>query len=168
MSKSVKYTIAGLFFLVLMAVPFMGGLLVGKRAFSCPPITKVDTLIVLKDTVIYKPKEVVRWRVRTDTVLLAKVDTTSSEDSAASADSSLVEVPIEQKYFEGEKYEAWISGFRTKIDSLKITSEYVYLTKYVKEKERHFGWGVSVGPSVVYNGKVHAGIGVTGGITYKF
>lgn len=168
MSKSVKYTIAGLFFLVLMAVPFMGGLLVGKRAFSCPPITKVDTLIVLKDTVIYEPKEVVRWRVRTDTVLLAKVDTTSSEDSAASADSSLVEVPIEQSVFRGDRYTAYVTGFATNLDSLKITNEYVYLTKYVKEKERHFGWGIAAGPSILYNGQVHAGIGVTGGITYKF
>ena len=162
MSKTVKYTIAGLFFLVLMAVPFMGGLLVGKRAFSCPPTTEVDTLIILKDTVIYKPKEVVKWRVRTDTVTLASVDTLYKTDSVR------VEVPIEQKVYEGEKYRAWVSGFRPNLDSLKITNEYVYLTKYVKEKERHFGWGVSVGPSILYNGKVHAGLGVTAGITYKF
>ena len=147
--------------LILLAF-FAGGFLVGKRAFPRPPIEKVDTLVVFKDSIVYEPKEVVKWRVRADTVTLASVDTLYKTDSVR------VEVPIEQKYFEGEKYEAWISGFRTKIDSLKITSEYVYLTKYVKEKERHFGWGISAGPTVLYNGKVHAGLGVTAGVTYKF
>lgn len=147
--------------LILLAF-FAGGFLVGKKAFPCPPIERVDTLVVFKDSIVYEPKEVVKWRVRTDTVTLASVDTLYKTDSVR------VEVPIEQKYFEGEKYEAWISGFRTKIDSLKITSEYVYLTKYVKEKERHFGWGISAGPTILYNGKVHAGLGVTAGVTYKF
>lgn len=147
--------------LILLAF-FAGGFLVGKKAFPCPPIERVDTLVVFKDSIVYEPKEVVKWLVRKDTVTLASVDTLYKTDSVR------VEVPIEQKYFEGEKYEAWISGFRTKIDSLKITSEYIYLTKYVKEKERHFGWGVSAGPTILYNGKVHAGLGVTAGVTYKF
>ena len=147
--------------LILLAF-FAGGFLVGKRAFPCPPIERVDTLVVFKDSIVYEPKEVVKWRVRTDTVTLASVDTLYKTDSVR------VEVPIVQKVYKDSLYTAYVSGYNPNLDSLKITNKYVYLTKYVKEKERHFGLGVSAGPTILYNGKVHAGLGVTAGVTYKF
>ena len=38
----------------------------------------------------------------------------------------------------------------------------------VREKAPRFGWGITAGPTVLWNGNLHAGLGLTAGLTYNF
>lgn len=156
-------TVVGLV-LVFLAVPFMAGWWIGeKRAFDrFEPHT--DTLFIPREIVVEKPVEIVKWRtsVRTDTVRLASVDTLTV------CDSVLVEVPIEQRVFADSNYTAFVSGWRPVLDSIRITAPTMVIKETVKQRAPRFGFGIAAGPSVLYNGNFHAGIGLTAGLTYNF
>lgn len=164
MKKSLQILIAIGVALVFLAIPFMAGWWIGeKRAFDrFEPHT--DTLFIPREIVVEKPVEVVKWRtmLRTDTVRLASVDTLTV------CDSVLVEVPIEQRVFADSNYTAFVSGWHPVLDSIRITAPTIVIHETVREKAPRFGWGITAGPSIVYNGNLHAGIGVTAGITYNF
>ena len=155
------------YLLILAAVAAVAGWLGWRggerRAFDrCEPHT--DTLFIPREIVVEKPVEIVKWRtaVRTDTVRLASVDTLYTKDSI------LVEVPIEQRVYADSNYTAFVSGWRPVLDSIRITAPTMVIKETVREKAPRFGWGITAGPSIVYNGNLHAGIGVTAGITYHF
>lgn len=155
------------YLLILAAVAAVAGWLGWRggerRAFDLfEPHT--DTLYIPREIVVEKPVEIVKWRtaVRTDTVRLASVDTLYTKDSI------LVEVPIEQRVYADSNYTAFVSGWRPVLDSIRITAPTMVIHETVREKAPRFGWGITAGPSIVYNGNLHAGIGVTAGITYHF
>ena len=163
-------TVVGLA-LVFLAIPFMTGWWLGeKRAFDrFEPHT--DTLFIPREIVVEKPVEVVKWRtrLRTEIVMLASAGTVTAIDSSTTVcDSVLVEVPIEQRVFADSNYTAFVSGWRPVLDSIRITAPTMVIKETVKQKAPRFGFGIAAGPSVIYNGSVHAGIGVTAGIMYHF
>ena len=43
-------------------------------------------------------------------------------------DTIYIRLPIEQRYYTGPHYEAWISGHRPRLDSLRIRTEALRLT----------------------------------------
>ena len=156
-----------IYLLILAAVAAVAGWLGWRggerRAFDrFEPHT--DTLYIPREIVVEKPVEVVKWRtqVRTDTVRLASVDTLYTKDSI------LVEVPIEQRVFADSNYTAFVSGWRPVLDSIRITAPTMVIKETFREKAPRFSLGLTAGPSIVYNGNLHAGIGVTAGITYHF
>lgn len=169
MNKTLQYIIAVLAILILGAFlfvcPFYMGMRYGEKKTFDKFAPHTDTLYLPKDTIIYEPVEVIRWKTHKDTVRLALVDTLYKTDSV------LVEVPIEQKVYKDTSYTAYISGFRPKLDSLRLTQPTIVITTTVQEpapKGKKLGWGITAGPSVLYDGQVRAGVGASVGLTYKF
>lgn len=80
--------------------------------------------------------------LRYETVRLPIVDTVRV------CDSVFVSVPITQKHYQGDDYEAWVSGFRARLDSLRIYS-HSYVVKPREAKPRR--WVISAGVSAGWN-----------------
>lgn len=84
-------------------------------------------------------------------------------------DSIRIDIPIEQKHYVGNEYEAWISGWNPSLDSVRIfrSSQHIIETREVTRwKTRH--WGLSIGAGVLATpkGEVHPGVFV--GVSYTF
>ncbi|MBQ5979387.1 MAG: hypothetical protein IJL58_05155 [Bacteroidales bacterium] len=103
----------------------------------------------------------------------------ASQDSVPASqvsyqDSAAVEIPIERKvYAEDSLYRAVVSGYRVSLDSLTIYPTTTTITVYKTVESRKPGrWslGITAGPSVLASpsGQVHAGVGITAGLTYRF
>ena len=157
--------------LAIFVIGFIFGLLCGKSAKRVVQEVRVerDTLIS-HDTIFNdKPIPVYITEVRTDTVRLALVD---SSQTTVIRDSADVEVPITRKVYEDSTYRAVISGFRANLDSLWVynTIKEITVTKTVKMPPKHWGLGVTAGPSLLVTpkGDIKGGLGVTGGLTYNF
>ena len=153
----------------LLACAFLAGLFVGGRRDVPDVGVERDTLIVRDTDFIDRPYPVYVARTRTDTVRLALVD---SSHTTVIEDSATVEVPISRKVYEDSTYRAVISGFRANLDSLWVynTIKEIAVTKTVKMPPKHWGLGVSAGPSLLVTprGDVKGGLGVTAGLTYTF
>lgn len=156
--------------LALFACAFLAGLLVGGRRGSVPDVVvERDTTIVHDTDFVDRPVPVYITQVRTDTVRLALVDTSHT---LVVKDSAEVEVPITRKVYEDSTYRAVVSGFRANLDSLWIyhTTKEITVTKTVKMPPKHWGFDVTFGPSVLVTpkGDVKGGLGITGGLSYRF
>ena len=118
------------------------GALVWQRFGSMPERheTVWDTIPVY-DTITHRvtiPRDSVVLRY--ETVRLPIVDTVRV------CDSVFVSVPITQKHYRGDDYEAWVSGFCTRLDSIRLFPKRYYLKpKEAKPKRWVLSTGVSVG-----------------------
>lgn len=77
-------------------------------------------------------------------------------------------VPITQKYYHEPEYEAWISGFEPKIDSINVFSPTTVIAPNVKDRLVEVTFGIQGG--VGWNGKdfqPYAGVGVQIGIPLR-
>lgn len=158
--------------LLLLCIAVAAGLafLVGyrsgrNRVLPSGQAVIADTVVVRDTLTVVKPSPVkVVERVRVDTVYLAVVDTLIILDSV------LVEVPIGRRVYVGDDYGAVVSGYRATLDSISVYPETKYVTVTVREqiKPKRVALGLAAGPTVVYNGKVHGGFGLTGGILVRF
>lgn len=73
-------------------------------------VVQTDTLYV-RDTNIYNfPDMVSEITVANETVVI--------EDSLIIVEDSLRALPMQQRHYKGEDYEAWVSGYRPRLDSL--------------------------------------------------
>lgn len=83
-------------------------------------------------------------------------------------DSATVEIPIEQHHYLGADYEAWVSGYRAQMDSLRVFPETRYITtttEVTKWKTRR--WGLSIGAGLVATPtRIEPGVFI--GATYTF
>ena len=74
-------------------------------------------------------------------------------------------IPISQRYYKGDSYEAWVSGYNPKIDSLRVyaTKETIELnTVTVKEIRSDYSrWSIGLGVGYGWNGRWSPYIGVT-------
>jgi hypothetical protein len=84
--------------------------------------------------------------VRTDTVRIA---------SEVQRDTMSVEIPITQKVYSDSLYDAWVSGYEARLDSIRIKRETVTVTKRVPKR---WGMGVQAG---VGTGGAYVGVGIT-------
>lgn len=153
--------------MLVVAVSFLIGARYGRKTARIPVRLEVikDTteITVYKEKIVEKPVPKLIYKDRTDTMWLP----------SPHGDSSLVEVPIESKvYAEDSLYYARISGFRCSLDTLKIYPTITTIT--IREKERipapRWSFGVTAGPSILATpkGQVHAGLGATVGLQYRF
>ena len=144
------------------------------RRHSLPP--QIDTVwrhdtVRLVDT---KPAGTVtaklpaaRPEVARDANLLANCDTMlSKSDTVEVHDSVLVDVPIEQRTYEGENYRAIVQGWQPELVSIDIK-----LPEIAAPPSKRKRWTVTVGPQVGYGftpagWQPYAGIGFTAGITF--
>ena len=97
-------------------------------------------------------------------------------------DSALVDIPIERRVYEEDSlYRAVVSGPRIgkagpSLDSLLVFSKTTTITvtntvpEYIPTPRRRWSFGITVGPSVLAtpSGQVHAGLGATIGMQYRF
>lgn len=65
-------------------------------------------------------------------------------------DSATVEIPIEQKHYAGDNYEAWVSGYMAKMDSLRVFPETKLITTSTEvTRWKTKRWGLSIGAGIV-------------------
>ncbi len=91
-------------------------------------ITRTDTL-TLRDT-IRETRPVYVDRARTDTMLVAVTDTVMVRDTV------YMVLDREQRWYHGDRYDAWVSGYRPALDSIYVYPETRYVTRTVRPAER--------------------------------
>lgn len=135
----------------------------GKVQQERPAIVRTDTLHVRETLTVTMPQYIERWGV--DTVLVAVRDTVVLRDTA------FVVVEREQRHYRAEDYEAWVSGYRPSLDSVRVFPETRYITtERVAERPRgRLGvtFGVQTGYGFTPKGwQPYAGVGVTAGFSF--
>lgn len=153
--------------LFIVAVSFLIGARYGHRKARVEPESKVirDTVTYTVHDTITREKPVSRYSYIHDTV--RAYFTTIKHDTVT------VDVPIERKvYQEDSLYRVVISGWRPQLDSLSIypTITTITIREKVKTPPPKLSLGITAGPSalVTPKGHVHAGIGATVGLQYRF
>lgn len=135
----------------------------GKVLQERPVIVRTDTLHVRETLTVTMPQYIERRAV--DTVLVAVRDTVVLRDTA------FVAVEREQRHYRAEDYEAWVSGYRPSLDSVRVFPEMRYITirnDFVTSRKR---WGISVGAQIGYGftpmgWQPYSGVGVTAGFSF--
>lgn len=154
-------------YLLVFALFFAAGFFSGRRGQKNAPeaqvTIKTDSVFIVDTLVVEKP--VFRHSRTIDTIRL--YFTTVEKDTV------LVDLPREQRvYAEDSLYRAVVSGVLPRLDSLTIYPQRTIITTERTERapRSRFGVGVAAGPSVLATpkGNVHAGVGATIGITYRF
>ena len=131
-------------------------------------LSQADTVYVekwIRDTIQVKPDSV---RVETRYVYLPKAvhDTTTMHDTTTVVDSVLVEVPIVEKFYEGENYRATVRGFQPELVDIWIKQKETTITVPYRKR-----WSVTVGPQIGYGITLqglqpYAGVGATFGYSF--
>lgn len=159
---------ARLFTLLALLLLFAGlGFLFGRRTAQKSPESTI-----IRDTVTYT--KIDTFCVETPVFRYSYIhDTVRTYFTTVEHDTVLVDVPIETKvYAEDSLYRAVVSGWHPSLDSLTIypTETIVTITNTVRTPAPRWSLGVTLGPSVVAtpSGSVHAGLGITAGISYRF
>ena len=152
-------------FLLLLLFFAGGGYLLGRKnapkRTETQVITQVDTCIVLDMICVSTP--VFRYSYIHDTV--RTYFTTIQHDTVT------VDVPIERMvYAEDSLYRAVVSGWHPSLDSLTIYPTETIITVREQLKPGRWSVGITAGPSVLAtpSGRVHAGLGATVGLSYRF
>lgn len=143
--------------LIILAVGI--GYCAGRRDLSGRGVVTVTDTVwnEIHDTTFI---EVSRDIVRHDTVRLAAVDT------AVIRDSVFVEIPIEQRVFEGENYRITAFGYDVGLKDVSISYPAVTATKIVTRRWA-FGVGVQAGYGITTHGlSPYAGLGISFGYVF--
>ena len=165
--KEMKENAKILGFIIVVALAFFLGARYGRRSVRNEPGTQVirDTVTCIKmDTIVREKPIYAKVKViRRDTVFM----TTLAHDTVQ------VEMPIERKvYQEDSLYYASVSGWRPSLDTLIVYPKEttITITNTVKTPPPKWSFGATLGPSVLAtpSGSVHAGLGATVGLTYRF
>ena len=163
-----------------MAIVYLSGVIHLVTHHKRPSVPQIDTVYVWKhDTVKVVESHpagtvVVKLPVYIRDTILSNYDNTSTSDNNTSTsdnkdtiivrDSAQVEVPIEQRTYEGENYRAVVQGFRPELVSIDIR-----IPEAAAPKRKW--WSVTVGPQVGFGftpkgWEPYAGIGITAGICF--
>ena len=94
-------------------------------------VTRTDTLTV-RDTIMEICPVYVE-NTRTDTMLVAVTDTVMVSDTV------YMVLDREQRWYHGDRYDAWVSGYRPQLDSIWVYPETRYVTRTVRPVERRNG-----------------------------
>lgn len=159
--KEAKGNGAGVLLVLLICLAaFLGGFDLAKSRYK-EPEQRVDTLIVEKwDTLrVEKPTEIVRYVLRYDTI-----KTNDTIKIAILSDSTAL-IPIERAIYkdstQNAKYEAFLSGFRPKLDSIYIECLQTEKIITIEKRQRRLGLGVQAGYGVAKDGfSPYFGVGV--------
>lgn len=154
---------------LVWAIAFLIGCGYGRKTARKP----VDLHVVWDTTIITVYKEKLVEKPVPKYIYMDRIDTMWLPTSQG--DSSLVNIPIERKvYAEDSLYRAVVSGFHPSLDSLivwpKTTTITITKPEYFYGKTSRWSLGVTAGPSILAtpNGNVHAGLGITAGVSYRF
>lgn len=149
-------------YILLTVAVFSLGFLAGKGRIVPvdEPEVKIDTVYRVDTFKVEKPVYFTKYVTRIDTVCLRTVDSVFVD----------VPVPIETKVYEDSSFRAQVTGYNATLDWVEVfpKTAIVTVTKTVQLQPKRFGFDVTVGPAIVFNGGVHAGIGATWGLSYRF
>lgn len=84
-------------------------------------------------------------------------------------DSATVSIPIEQRHYTGDDYEAWVSGWHPRLDSLRIyrpTQQITTTAQVTRWKAKRWGLSIGAGIAATPSGTIHPCIFL--GATYTF
>ena len=154
-------------YLLIAVIALALGVLIGRRNAPNKPESTIirDTVTCTVYDTIVRERPVYRYSYIHDTV--------RTWFTTVEHDSVLVEVPMERKaYAEDSLYYISISGWRPSLDTLILWPKEttVTITNTVKVPAPRWSFGVTAGPSVLAtpSGQVHAGLGASIGLTYRF
>lgn len=114
---------------MLLVLVFAAGFALKTYVFPPPlppAVNKIDTLYVRDTEVVERPVMVDNWFAGNIEVML--------NDTTIIQSDSVIVLQRESKHYRGESYEAWVSGYRPRLDSLLVFPEKAVITKYVKHK----------------------------------
>lgn len=120
------------------------GFFIGKRVYDRPMDTDIkrDT-VTLWDTIPhYYPKPVEVEKVRTEYKWLTRVTTDTVTRWSVQHDSVLVEVPIESKHYHAKEYDAYISGYDPRLDSIFVYQRTEYINTTITKAAKRKPWGI--------------------------
>jgi hypothetical protein len=161
--KQIAAIIATAIFLALLTCTWFSGYHKGKKSVKCPVVEKTDTIWHTDTYYVEKPIEVVKWKDREKLVYVPV-----NKDSLVYVhDTTYIALEREYKLYEGENYQAQVSGIDPALDWLKINQQTAYITNTVVDKRR-WTFGITAGPGVLYDGSFHGGVGVVAGVQYRF
>lgn len=103
-------------------------------------VSFTDTVKFIDTIKFYQPIPKDSCIIRYDTLLFVR-DSVVSKDSIINIDSTLISLPITQKYYKSDKYEIWISGFNPSLDQVNLFEE----TKIVNVAPPKFTLGINAG-----------------------
>lgn len=156
-----------LLLIVIAGVWFLFGVRYGRRTAR----ERVRLEVVNDTTIIATHDTIVRERPVFVTSYI--YDTIRTHFTTIEHDTVTVDLPMERRiYKEDSLYYACVSGFRPSLDTLIVWPTITTIT--IREKERipapRWSIGATVGPSLITTpkGSLHAGFGVTAGISYRF
>ena len=101
----------------------------------------------------------------TDTMLVAVRDTVTLQDTV------YIVLGMTQRYYRGPDYEAWVSGYRPRLDSCLVFPRTVYINSSTvsREPEKRWGVGIQAGYGMgLSNGQVKAFPYIGVGISWNF
>ncbi len=135
--------------MIVFLLAFVGIFTIGRcnrnNDFVSKISTQVDTLY-LHDTIrINKPSPIIIRNI--DTIIVQVKDTIRLKDTL------YLTLPREQKIYQGENYQAWISGYRPELDSMHIfrNTQQIITSTTIHSKPKSNRWGVGI----------HVGYGLT-------
>lgn len=147
---------------LVLGAGFYIGFCTGKHRTGTPDVPEVqrDTVWVHDTLRIPAPKPKIVHVV--DTAYVPVPDTVLVHHH----DTAYVPVPISQAYYSAEEYEAWVSGYRPKLDSLHLNQKTAYIEVPVVKtvtKKTHWGIGIQAGATYMKDAGIvpYVGIGVS-------
>ncbi len=137
-------------YLIVALLMFSAGFMLGRMSKRSKTELKVERQT---DTVVIRQPEImVVHTLAPDTVRLAVVDTLHDTTHV------LVEVPRQQHRYEGEGYQAWVSGFRPSLDSIVIERQILL----PQAKPRRWSVGLQAGIGATPRGiQPYIGVGIS-------
>ena len=124
---------------------------------------KPDTVWREKTVYVDKPVEVVKWKDREKPVYVP----VNKDSLVYIHDTTFIALEREYKLYDGENYQCQVSGIDPALEWLKINQQTAYITNTVVDK-RKWTFGITAGPGILYDGKIHAGLGIVAGVQYRF
>lgn len=151
-----------------------GSALVYRSCDNASVVTQTEgTVEIERDTIpafIETPIPKVSTVLRYETIKVPVYDTIQAPIAdTLEHDSIAIEIPITQKMYEDSTYQAWVSGYKPMLDSIRIFQPVTTITHTVtntdvRYKIKRWGLGVQVGMGVTPT-KVEPYIGI--GVTYN-
>ena len=112
-----------------------------------------DTLVVYDTIPDYSPvpKDSVRTKYITRYLPVHSTDTVDRYIVHNVTDTVAVDVPITSKHYNGDAYDAWISGYEANLDSIKVYQEETLITETIIKMKPPNKWELDLLGGVDYN-----------------
>ena len=126
------------------------------------PVKEVRDTIVQRCTVtVDRPVEQIRYKDKIVFVPVPELDTITLHDT------TYIALQSEKKIYEDKDYRAVVSGIHPVLEQIQVFPETVAVTRTMTVR-RQWGFSVTAGPGVVWDGSFHGGVGLVAGFSYNF